>query len=192
VCLVRNNYSQVKSRISYNLEKLCFKPLTLEERHRGLQPQVRNNRDERIQTLLAGDGHKHLKQAVRDFSLFWESAPEFKRAKQKQYSHIASVLWEHLTDDGWSSLDEILHEVTLNRKMAYRILRRWVLLEIVDLVDRSAPTAINLKYAYDIRKKISILPDILYVLDRKEFTQLKESTDNLISKTYVPMKDRVK
>jgi transposase-like protein len=183
-------YPQEKTTIPEMIEKYLYKPLTLEERQLRAQPIHRNRKDTEIQKLLSDKSNIKLKKATEEYSNFWKTSRDFQRAKQKHYAYFAASLWENLPDDGWISLSDILNEISLNRKKCYRILRRWVALGLVELIDRSKPTAVNLKYEFDIRKIQPVLPDILYVMSIEQFHEFKKHTDPLIPKTYKPLKER--
>ncbi|WP_157210497.1 transposase [Turneriella parva] len=192
VGFVRNNYPRKTSKISESLPQHFYQALTLEDRKVKSQPLYRNRRDQRIQALLKTDSSGLLAAALKEFSEFWPGSQDFQRAKQKQYAHIAAVLWENLPGEGWCSLSEMLDEIDIDRKKSYRILRKWFALNLIELIDRSSPTAVNLKYEFDIRKKQPTLPDLLYVLDRSNLKEFNANARTLIPKTYVPKKARQK
>jgi hypothetical protein len=187
---VSDSYSGKKNKISANYEDLLYRPLTLEERQVKSQPISRNSKNDKLQALLLHPRHSKLRDATDSFANFWKSSKDFQRAKQKQYTYVANALWEHLPEGDWCSLDDILHEVEIDRKQSYRILRRWVAIGLIDLVDRSSPTTASQKYVYDIRKRIANLPDILYVLNRADWKELRATTEPMIAKTYIPTKER--
>ena len=187
---VGREYLREKITISNQITHLLYKPLDLSQRHILSDPQTRNLRDPIIQEILSASGNKNLRTAAEQYPEFMAIAPDFKRAQQKKYAYLASVIWEHLSDDGWQGLDEILETVEINRKKVYRVLRVWVKLGVIDLIDRSSPTTINLKYVYDLRKKIPALPDFVYALPREQFKNLKTETEALIPKTYRPVSQR--
>ena len=187
---VGREYLREKITISNQISNLLYKPLDLSQRHIQSDPQTRNVRDPIIQEILTASGNKNLRTAAEHYPKFMANAPDFKRAQQKKYAYLASVIWEHLSNDGWHGLDEILEETGIDRKKVYRVLRIWVKLGVIDLIDRSSPTTINLKYVYDLRKKIPVLPDFVYALPRDQFRTLKTETESLIPKTYRPVSQR--
>ena len=190
VRLLRGKYLQEKNALSNQIRGLLYKPLDLAQRHVLSNPQTRNLRDPSIRELLETSGNKRLCQAIEQYPEFMAHAPDFKKSQQKQYSYTATIIWENLNDDGWDSLDDILEDTGIDRKKAYRVLRVWVKLGVIELIDRSSPTGVNLKYVYDLQKKISTLPDLVYVLPREEFRSLKADTESIIPKTYRSLRER--
>jgi len=178
------------------IQKLCYKPLTFEERQKLEINLYRYKPDSKLLPILEKSENQKLRQQINIYKQYHEGALKLKdwqKAKEKQYQYLAVKLWEALPDDGWGELNDIAERENLSKLQLLRIVRTWAIFGIAEVVDRTYIDGINKQLIYDIQKILPVLPDILYRQNRKRFENNSE-WKNYVKTDYFskPKKSRFK
>ncbi|MBX3722419.1 MAG: transposase [Turneriella sp.] len=174
------------------LSKAKFIPLSMEERKVSPTPGNDELLGWEFEPLLENPEYANLKIAIEDFRDFSRRKKKHESEMQKQYEYHAQRLWGFLEDHEWSDLDGLISASQVPRAKAYRIIRQWAIAGIASVVDRSCADGFNFKLIYDLRKTISTLPAIRYVLSRSEFGNYESHYGKFILKQYVQRKVKAK
>jgi ISXO2-like transposase domain len=187
----RTKYTH-KGWLKETLSKAKFIPLSMEERKVSPAPSNDELSGWEFEPLLENPEYANLKLAIGDFRDFSRRKRKHESEMQKQYEYYAQRLWGFLEDHEWADLDSLISASQVPRAKAYRIIRQWAIAGIASVVDRSCADGFNFKLIYDLRKTISALPPIRYVLSRSEFSDYESLYGKFISKQYVQRKVKAK
>ena len=105
--------------------------------------------------------------------------------RQRKFQKTADIIWGAFNNhDEWFELNSIIEEHNLQKEHALRVVRLWSISGIIKVVDRTHPDGLENRIQYDLKKKFSILPKMIYVLNHDELLLFKNEYEKNIVKNY--------
>ena len=146
-------------------------PPTIESRgfldNQNSRRQIRG----KLRDLFNDNDYFEAKQAHIDYLNFWADAPRWKRQHERQYGATARKLWNELSRWEPSLLSNIARKHELSHPLLIRIAREWSRLNLAEVQEIPSNSATDRRIHYWVRRKIDILPDLLYSWDMETYRE---------------------
>ena len=145
-------------------------PPTIEER--GLLDNQNSRRQIRgkLRDLFNDNDYFEAKQAHVDYLNFWQDAPRWKRQHERKYGATARKLWNVLSRRESELLSNVASKHALSHPMIVRIAREWSRLNLAEVQELKRSSTPDDRLHVWVRRKIDILPDLLYSWDMERYT----------------------
>ena len=156
------------------LAELRYIPPSLDERksidHSDSRRQIRGN----LREILDMPEHFPAKQAHLDYLTSFPGLPSYRKQNEKKYNAAAHAIWARLDryDDRISY--RIAEETSQPHRLVLRILRKWVLLGLIEAREVQTDHDERRKRIF-ARRLVTELPDFLYTWDLEEFRNQEKS-----------------
>ena len=124
----------------------------------------------KLRDLFNDNDYFEAKQAHVDYLNFWQDAPRWKRQHERQYGAVARKLWNALSKYEPSLLSNIAAKHELSHPLLVRIAREWSRLNLAEVQELKRGETQDDRLHLWVRRKIDILPDLLYSWDMEQYT----------------------
>ena len=146
-------------------------PPTVEEHgyydYQNTRRQIRG----KLRDLFNNNDYFEAKQAHIDYLNFWPEAPRWKRQHERKYGAAANRLWKVLSRHRSMLLSNVASEHGLSHPLLVRIAREWSRLNLAEVQEIARSGATGNKLHVRVRRKIDILPGLLYAWDMERYTE---------------------
>lgn len=161
--MILKRHIQRHPKVSRQIAACTFKAKTL------IEIQREANEDEQNRLNLQWS-QEHDSNIRRKLQLEYQRYREWLRSKptkdqrrsQRYFENLAQKLWLVIPTDGFIEIRELANEVGLSTRLLFRVLSVWADRGLIEMVNRNRPTKSKAAYVYDIRRKGSVLTQMLY------------------------------
>ncbi len=161
-------------------------PPTIEERgfldNQNSRRQIRG----KLRDLFNDNDYFEAKQAHVDYLNFWQDAPRWKRQHERKYGATARKLWNLLSRRESELLSNVASKHALSHPLLVRIAREWSRLNLAEVQELKRSETRDGKLHVWVRRKIDILPDLLYSWDMERYTAEEKPLPDSVEEVVKP------
>ncbi|PJZ28374.1 hypothetical protein CH378_18015, partial [Leptospira kmetyi] len=159
------------------IDSFKYTPPTPNGRIRRDFSNSRKRIDVKFRSLLEKNEFFELRQAHIDYLEFMSNGSCERKANERYFNSIASMLWDNIGEVSSIPLNSIELDKIQNHNAYLRIARRWAKLGVAEV--KQIKRNRNDTIIFHVRKLIQDLPDVLYTYDKVNMGKAYENSDKI-------------
>ncbi|MCB1202380.1 MAG: transposase [Leptospiraceae bacterium] len=189
VTKVNKKYTQLNPPAEIHFSQYHYLSPTLDERKRIEESPTRFRFNEMLCHHFPPQKWSSLHVAMNKYDEYYTEHPHgIRKRREERNTYLAGQLWSELPDEGYADLGQLCEELNIPKRIMLNIARVWAIHGLVKIADRTNYSCRNKYLIYDIEKRVSWLPRLLYTHRESEVKQFEKNWKKAIKHDYQYMK----